>query len=137
MSDITRTTPADRFVSRPQHTAQVYGHSLNPDRIHFPDGTHTEAGRQIARVVDEMMRTADPDAAPDAQLCPGCYMLAMFNALLYLARDNGQDPRELAATMGKTFSDLGAFLAARDDAPLEILALNHIGVVPAPLGAAR
>lgn len=117
------------FVSRHEPTAQVYGVSLNPDRLHFDDGTHKRAGEELAARLDAMMRAANPDASADAQLCPGCYMLTLFNASLYLAAQNGQDPRQLAATMERVFHDLGAYLDAGGPGPVSVLALSHLKIV--------
>jgi hypothetical protein len=37
-------------------------------------------------------------------LCPGCYMVVLYNAALTLAKLNGQDTRELGATMAQAFA---------------------------------
>lgn len=120
-----------RFISRQSVETQHYGQSLNPDLCHLPDKGHVEAGRQVARFVDQLIREANPDAPADAKLCSGCTMLTLFNAALLLARDNNQHPLELARTMEKAYGDLRQFLEAQPT-DIEYLTIDHISVVPNP-----
>lgn len=122
------------FVSRQSPAAQVYGVSLNPERLHFADGSHVEAGRTVATFLDALQRDANPDAPDDALLCPGCYMLVLFNASLFLAADNGQSGLQLARTMERAYGDLRRYLE-QNPRPLDELAISHLQIVGETLDA--
>ena len=80
------------------------------DLIHIADGQRAAFGEELAQHLAARMRRADwarrllagetdAEAARLSQglpLCPGCYMVAMFDATLALARDSGQDIAEMA-----------------------------------------
>lgn len=90
---------------------RVYGGDEN--LVHIADGTRAKMGMELALMLDQMMRAealangsrTDTDAM-DQALCPGCYMVALFDAALALARMNGQDVRELGRTMAAQFDKL-------------------------------
>lgn len=100
-----------RPVSQNGTDGRVYGGDAV--LIHVADGRRAAAGRDVARYIDREMRdqayrrgarTMD-DAATQA-LCPGCYMIVGFNAMVELARQNGQSFRELGRTMAAAFAKL-------------------------------
>lgn len=102
---------------------RVYGG--NPALIHVMDGTRAELGEYIAGKVAAEMRigavldgtrslaqaygTEGHPLSPtkDAQkLCPGCYMVVLFNAAVKLAQENGQSLSELGNSMAEAFRKL-------------------------------
>lgn len=81
--------------------------------IHIPDGERRYFGDNIAYVIDLQMRRIamargdrTPKQAAEQTLCPGCYMVALFNAATTLAKANGQSLTELGATMANAFAEL-------------------------------
>lgn len=87
---------------------RVYGG--DPNLIHIPDGQRREAGRRAAAAIDFIMR-AMSNRVPWPQratklLCPGCYMILLFNAAVALAKANGQPLSELGRTMSAAFARL-------------------------------
>lgn len=70
--------------------------------VHVPQGQHEYVGDLIARYADHVIRDtarakgADLGATSRDKLCPPCYMVAMVNALIKLAEDNGQNPSYIA-----------------------------------------
>lgn len=107
------------------------------DLIHVLDGKRGEMGEWVAQQLDGEMRDAayqrgqrtfDQTFGTERQkLCPGCYMPVMFNALLELARQNGQDVRELGRSM------VGMFQKLADDGdptPLEDVRVIRDAVPP-------
>lgn len=82
----------------------------DPDLIHVSDGQRAAAGRSVARFIDETMRRHAEGRTEEQRyrqaLCPGCYMVVLYNAALTLAGSNGQSTRELALTMSVAFAKL-------------------------------
>lgn len=90
------------------------------DLIHIADGQRAEYGAELAHHLTARMRRADRDRRllagerdADAErlsealpLCPGCYMVALFNAATTLARESGQSMTEMARTMAAAFDAL-------------------------------
>lgn len=85
--------------------------------VHIPDGKRAEVGADLARLTDKVIRVfdlesgVDPSGFYDPQryvkpLCPGCYMIALFNAAVELAKANGQSLKELGLTMAQAFVEL-------------------------------
>lgn len=103
-----------RPVSQNGTDGRVYGGDAV--LIHVADGKRADAGRSIAAVIDSEMRgravmggqrTKEQAYGPNAfALCPGCYMIVGFNAMVELARQNGQSFRELGRTMAAAFAKL-------------------------------
>lgn len=97
-----------KLRTRNPDTGMVY--RGDPELIHVSDGRRTEAGRRVARFIDEQMRKyaeGRTEIERYAQaLCPGCYMVVIYNAALALADANGQPRRELAASMSLAFAKL-------------------------------
>ena len=103
---------------RNPETGMVYRGAA--DLIHIADGERAAFGEELAQHLAARMRRADwarrllagetdAEAARLSQglpLCPGCYMVAMFDATLALARDSGQDIAEMARTMAAAFAEL-------------------------------
>lgn len=90
---------------------RVYGG--NPNLVHIADGTRKLAGLRIKNYTDNLMRMLADESNTGAdtrgkRLCPGCYMVALFNAAIHLADANGQSRRELGNTMGQAFALLSA-----------------------------
>lgn len=136
-------------VSQPQRKADGFVYR-GTDRIHITDGERVHVGEEVADYLDRIMRndavagearTWDQVYGPDAQpLCPGCYMPAMFNALVYLAKRNGQSLRELGRTMSAVFNkladggedaieDIRVYLDDEDDAPAPELPMTERDLV--------
>ena len=101
------------------------------DRVHIADGERRAMGRGMALNLDAAMRSAayrdnerqygelfGADAQP---LCPGCYMVALFNCAVALAKDNGQDLRELGATLAAAFGELAKSGEAVDMESITVL----------------
>lgn len=59
------------------------------------------AAAQLAK--DDIKQLSDAYNLP---LCPGCYMVALFNAAITLAERNGQSLRELGNSLGDAFKQL-------------------------------
>jgi hypothetical protein len=78
--------------------------------VHIGDGQRQRAGEAIAEFIDAQMRqNARLRAKPaDGLLCPGCFMIAVFNAAIYLADWNGQPRTELGNTLAAAFARLAA-----------------------------
>lgn len=84
---------------------RTYGGDCN--LVHIQDGMRGEFGKALADLVDSGMRAmAGEDKSAGKKLCPGCYMIALYNAALYLAERNGQDKRELCRSMAEAFNAL-------------------------------
>ena len=91
------------------------------DRVHIADGKRAEVGAELAHELDAVMRNrahfddglsaaeafGDDGHAP-LKLCPGCYMVALFNAAVTLAKENGQSLSELGNTLAAEFAALAA-----------------------------
>lgn len=82
----------------------------DPNLIHVSDGKRAEAGRAVARLIDQMMRKHAKDRTEEERyaqaLCPGCYMVVLYDAALALSDANGQSRRELAASLSEAFAKL-------------------------------
>jgi hypothetical protein len=86
---------------------RVYGGDRN--LVHIPDGKRKDVGAEIAAEVDRIIRHASVQPAVikvDGVLCPGCAMIALFNAAIIIADENGQSRRELGATLSAAFRKL-------------------------------
>jgi hypothetical protein len=111
---------------------RVYGGDTG--LIHIADGQRRHVGARIAVLLDSMMR-ADArirgdrtDTQADRQdLCPGCYMVALFNACVELAQRNNQSLRELGTSMAAAFQHLA------DNPNATAANIEHIGVLLDPL----
>lgn len=86
----------------------------DPALVHIPDGHRGDVGRNIALVLESEMRLLaslgvghepKPYESGDV-LCPGCYMIALFDAAVILADKTGQDVRELGHSMADLFQRL-------------------------------
>ncbi len=85
-----------------------------PEYVHIQDGERAVLGRTVAGALDRLIRanaaaTSKPEddiAAWDNPLCPGCYMVAVFNCAIELARRNGQSLTELGNSLGNAFKQL-------------------------------
>lgn len=84
----------------------------DPNLIHISDGKRAIAGRAVAGFLDATMRDRAEGRTElervTQPLCPGCYMVAMYDALLALADASGQSRRELGLTMSLAFTMLAA-----------------------------
>lgn len=84
---------------------RVYGGK--PNYVHIPDGKRKMVGQDIAQFVDSLMRVlSEGDGSKSKPLCPGCFMIALFNAAVYLADQNGQSRSELGRSMAAAFQAL-------------------------------
>lgn len=111
-------------VSQNGTDGRVYGGDC--DLIHVADGKRADAGRSVAHYLDGMMReyayrsgTRTSAQADTQALCPGCYMIVGFNALVTLAKENGQSMRELGLTMAQAFQALAECTDESGDACME------------------
>lgn len=86
----------------------------DPSLVHIPDHHRADVGRSIAVMLESEMRTLGTlgfghEPKPydsDAPICPGCYMIALFDAAVWLAKGTGQDVRELGCSMAYLFARL-------------------------------
>lgn len=93
--------------------SQVY--RGNPDLVHVQDGQRALIGSKLADHLDFAVRRNALDATDDYgvmgdilknPLCPGCYMVVLFNAAIATARRNGQSLSELGNSLGNAFLEL-------------------------------
>ena len=110
---------------------RVYGGDTG--LIHIEDGQRANAGRWMARQLDRQMRRdavhmgqRTEEQAIGQTLCPGCYMVALFNAAVTLAQDNGQSLTELGNSMAKVFTELA------NGGPTRIESMSIVEDAPAP-----
>lgn len=87
---------------------RVYGG--DPELVHVHDGERAEMGQHVAMLLSDAIRKDATDRGYVKRwtqpLCPGCYMIVAYNALLTLAMDNRQDVRELGRSMAALFTKL-------------------------------
>jgi hypothetical protein len=87
---------------------RVYGG--DPGLVHIPDGERGEMGRTVAIFLGDRMRYKAQNRgemeAWSTPLCPGCYMVALFNAAVTLAKESGQPLSELGRSMAGAFTAL-------------------------------
>jgi hypothetical protein len=102
----------DKQLTRNGTDGRVYGGDTG--LVHIPDGDRRQVGWEIAACAEDIIRAHAKLAGRkyNGDLCPGCYMIALFNAAIHLAESNGQPLRELGLTMAKAFTDLAANPAA-------------------------
>ena len=82
---------------------RVYGGDDN--LLHLPDGKRAHYGREVADFVDSTFRWLN-GGDHERRLCPGCYMVAIYDAAVALAQRNGQDFRELGRSLSQAFARL-------------------------------
>lgn len=82
---------------------RVYGGAVS--LLHYRDGTRVDAGREIAAFIDAHLRQRNGNDQ-EKQLCPGCFMVAIYNAATHLAVANGQSLSELGRSLGTAFMRL-------------------------------
>jgi len=123
------------LLTRNGTDGRVYGGDCG--LIHIADGKRTAAGMAVANFLDESMRVnavrsgARTDREAEMQnLCPGCYMIALFNAAVELAQRNRQPLSELGNTMAAAFQALAEKPAASE------ACLEEIAVILDPEDAA-
>lgn len=85
---------------------RVYGG--DPTLVHVPDHHRTDMGDGVAQMLDSAMRmVAKIQGTNDrGTLCPGCYMIVLFDAAVKLAQKNGQPVQELGHSMADLFQKL-------------------------------
>lgn len=88
--------------------SQVYRN--RQEYVHIEDGKRAAVGRAYSVYLTNEIRDAaflqgNLDAYRNP-LCPGCYMVAVFNLALELARMNGQSLTELGNSLGNAFYQL-------------------------------
>lgn len=93
------------MLTRNGTDGRVYGGDCN--LVHIQDGQRAYVGQDAARYMAHRIRMLSTDAdAFDKTVCPGCYMVALFNAAVELAKQNGQSLTELGTTMSAAFDRL-------------------------------
>lgn len=107
---------------------RVYGGDTG--LIHIAEGERANMGNWLAAQLDERMRAeaiADlrrtSNEARSQDLCPGCYMVALFNTAVCLAKQNGQSMTELGNSMAAAFAQLAAN-PNPDDANIESIGVE-------------
>lgn len=88
----------------------------DPSLVHIPDHHRADVGHSVAAMLEAEMRAIGTlgfghEPKPydsDAPICPGCYMIALFDAAVWLAKATGQDVRELGVSMAALFAKLAA-----------------------------
>lgn len=76
----------------------------DPDLVHIQDGQRARAGAILAVKLDDLIRDQSPNGDDLSKpLCPGCYMVAIFNCAIAVARANGQSLTELGNSLGNAF----------------------------------
>jgi len=90
---------------------RVYGGDCK--LVHVADKERTQMGEYVAVEMEDLIRDAAYkngsrtwNQSRTQRLCPGCYMVVGFNALVTLANDNRQSLRELGLSMAKAFTKL-------------------------------
>lgn len=78
----------------------------DPKYIHVPDGQRSQIGFLIRLEVERLVKNYAGQSFSDKPICPGCYMVVIFNAAIQLAMENGQSISELGNTLGKAFKDI-------------------------------
>jgi hypothetical protein len=86
----------------------------DPDLVHIPDHHRTDVGKAVADQLTAIMRMVGtlgvghtPESyESDKPLCPGCYMIALFDAAVELAKREGQSVKELGMSMAQLFNKL-------------------------------
>lgn len=80
--------------------------------VHIEDGKRATLGRQYSVYLAQEIRDAAFKLgnleAYNNPLCPGCYMVAVFNLAIELARMNGQSLTELGNSLGDAFKQLAS-----------------------------
>jgi hypothetical protein len=99
---LTRNGTADPDTGK----SRVYGG--DPKLVHIKDGTRKSVGEAVADFLEDEMRFRAAMNGKEAEglICPGCAMIALFNAALLTAERNGQSKNELAHTMSAAFAKL-------------------------------
>lgn len=94
------TVDADTGKSR------VYGGDL--ELVHIQDGRRRAIGAGLATFYGATIRALAVARGANARgaLCPGCYMVAVYNCAVSLADANGQSRRELGETLAAQFATL-------------------------------
>ncbi len=82
----------------------------HPELVHIDDGKRSFAGEEVAaHLTVQMRRHASGRTLQQRalqKLCPGCYMVALFDAAIAMADQNGQSRKELALSMANAFTKL-------------------------------
>lgn len=93
-----------------------------PSLVHIKDGERQSVGRYSALIMSALIRNlaikdgAQPASVRDKPICPGCYMVVIFNQAVALAHANGQSLTELANSMIGAFEQLRDYgITARED----------------------
>lgn len=73
--------------------------------VHIRDGERRAIGQRLAADLSARIRD-NAGAWDDRKLCPGCYMVAVLNCAIELARLNGQSLTELGNSLGDAFKQL-------------------------------
>lgn len=113
----------------------------DPNLIHIPDHHREDVGKAIADTLTAFMRTLGTlgvghevelyDA--DKPLCPGCYMIALFDAAVELAKREGQPVKELGLSMAQLFTKLaeeGAYRATEEMTVISAPAVSFPTAIP-------
>lgn len=119
--DNDENTVFDITAEALEHVTETAVYAGKPNLVHIPNGKRQGVGRLIANAADALIREAalrsdGEDGDLYNPLCPGCYMVAIFNAAVALAEANGQSLTELGRCMAKAFEELETKgISARED----------------------
>jgi hypothetical protein len=98
------------MLTRNGTEGRVYGG--DPDLLHVPDGKRSDLGALVAAFIEGQMREGAENRTERQKemqrLCPGCYMVVLFDAALHLADNTGQSRLELARSMKWAYEQLEA-----------------------------
>lgn len=98
--------------------------------VHIEDGQRAAMGRNLASSLDLQIRSAASrqavtleqlTAIVDNPLCPGCYMVAVFNCAVALAQRNGQSLSELGNSLANAFRQLSADTSIQSIESIEVM----------------
>lgn len=89
---------------------RVYGGDVG--LVHIEDGKRKNLGNDVANYLDAEMRLRAKRLGnvvnKSMPICPGCGMIALFNASIIMAKENGMPVTELANTMKLAYEKLAA-----------------------------
>lgn len=100
-----RPEPGHGATRKQGTSGRTYGGAK--DLVHIPDHRRKDVGIMLAEHLERLQReVAVIPGAERKLLCPGCYMIALIDAAVWLAENNGQPIHELGRTMERAFGHI-------------------------------